>query len=230
MRFIFLFIFVFLLIEKTYANECNQIPKRGSKNFIIGYGSLMEENSRTRTNKEAINIKPILIKNFQREWGQRSQRYKITFLTVSRKIGSSINAIYYPLNIKSIKKLDKRESGYCRHRVKFKELKFFGKKVNPKNKNFWIYTAKKNNILKPDNNHPIVQSYVDIFLNGCFQIQDKFNIYNFSELCVETTKGWSSNWVNDRVHPRRPFLIPNFYRIDSLLSEKFSYYLNNQIE
>jgi hypothetical protein len=230
MRFIFLFIFVFLLIEKTYANECNQIPKRGSKNFIIGYGSLMEENSRTRTNKEAINIKPILIKNFQREWGQRSQRYKITFLTVSRKIGSSINAIYYPLNIKSIKKLDKRESGYCRHRVKFKELKFFGKKVNPKNKNFWIYTAKKNNILKPDSNHPIVQSYVDIFLNGCFQVQDKFKIYNFSKLCVETTKGWSSNWVNDRVHPRRPFLIPNFYRIDNLLSEKFSYYLNNQIE
>ena len=230
MRFIFLFIFVFLLIEKTYANECNQIPKRGSKNFIIGYGSLMEENSRTRTNKEAINIKPILIKNFQREWGQRSQRYKITFLTVSRKIGSSINAIYYPLNIKSIKKLDKRESGYCRHRVKFKELKFFGKKVNPKNKNFWIYTAKKNNILKPDNNYPIVQSYVDIFLNGCFQVQDKFKIYNFSKLCVETTKGWSSNWVNDRVHPRRPFLIPNFYRIDNLLSEKFSYYLNNQIE
>ena len=87
MRFIFLFIFVFLLIEKTYANECNQIPKRGSKNFIIGYGSLMEENSRTRTNKEAINIKPILIKNFQREWGQRSQRYKITFLTVTKKIG-----------------------------------------------------------------------------------------------------------------------------------------------
>ena len=109
-------------------------------------------------------------------------------------------------------------------------VRLFGKKVNPKNKNFWIYTAKKNNILKPDNNHPIVQSYVDIFLNGCFQVQDKFKIYNFSKLCVETTKGWSSNWVNDRVHPRRPFLIPNFYRIDNLLSEKFSYYLNNQIE
>jgi hypothetical protein len=229
-RFIILFILIFLLIEKTYADECNQIPKKGSKNFVIGYGSLMEENSRTRTNKEAINVKPIFIKNFQREWGQRSQRYKITFLTVSRKIGSTINAIYYPLNIKSIKKLDKRERGYCRYRVKFKELKFFDKKVNPKNKNFWIYTAKKNNVLKPDDNHPIVQSYVDIFLNGCFQIQDKFNIYNFSELCVETTKGWSSNWVNDRIHPRRPFLIPNFYRIDRLLSEKFSYYLNNQIE
>lgn len=230
MRFVFLLFLIFLMTVKTYADECNRIPIKGSKNFIIGYGSLMEKNSRTRTNKEAMNVKPLLIKNFQREWGHRSSRYKITFLTISRKIGSSVNAVYYPLNIKSIKKLDKREKGYCRYRVKFTELEFFGEKISGKNKNFWVYTAKRNNIIQPDNDHPIVQSYVDIFLNGCFQIQDKFKINNFSKLCVETTKGWSRNWVNDRIHPRRPFLIPNFYRIDSLLSQKFTYYLINKIE
>ena len=35
----------------------------------------------------AKNVKPILIKDFQREWGQRSTRYKITFLTISKKKG-----------------------------------------------------------------------------------------------------------------------------------------------
>ena len=225
-----LFFSIFLFSTKNYASECNQIPKKGSKNFIIGYGSLMEKSSRIRTNEEAINVKPLIINNFQREWGQRSSRYNITFLTISRKLGSTVNAVYYPLNIQSIKKLDRREKGYCRYRVKFEELRFYKQNVKPKNKNFWVYLAKKNNIIAPDNNHPIVQSYVDIFLNGCFQIQDKFNINNFSELCVETTKGWSTSWVNDRIHPRRPFLIPNFYRIDNLLSQKFKYYHSNKIE
>jgi len=227
--FMLLFILIFFNTN-VFADTCNQIPKKGSKNFIIGYGSLMEKESRTRTNKNAKNVKPILIKNFQREWGQRSTRYKITFLTISKKVGSSVNAVYYPLSIQDILKLDKRERGYCRSKVKAEELDFFNKKVQTKNKNFWVYAAKKDNILNPDEKHPIVQSYVDIFLNGCFQIQDKFKINNFANLCVKTTKGWSSKWVNDRVHARRPFLISNFYRIDSLLSKNFSYYFDNKIE
>jgi len=226
-----LFFFVLIFLTNTsLAQECNLKPPKGSDNFIVGYGSLMEKESRTRTNKNAKNVKPILIKNFQREWGQRSTRYKITFLTISQKKGSSLNAVYYPLSISGIIKLDKRERGYCRIKLKDDELNFFGKKLKLKNKNFWVYAARKQNVKNPDKKHPIVQSYVDIFLNGCFQIQDKFKINNFGKLCVETTKGWTPNWVNDRVHARRPFLIPNFYRIDTLLGENFNYYFDNIIE
>ena len=85
MKIIILIFVIVFTNAKTFANECNEIPKKGSKNFIIGYGSLMEKESRTRTNKNAKNVKPILIKDFQREWGQRSTRYKITFLTISKK-------------------------------------------------------------------------------------------------------------------------------------------------
>ena len=89
---------------------------------------------------------------------------------------------------------------------------------------------KEDKINLPNEKYPIVQSYVDIFLNGCFQIQDKFKINEFSDLCVQTTTGWSKSWVNDRVHARRPFLISNFNRIDSLLGRNFSYYFDNKIE
>ncbi len=230
MKIIILIFVVVFTNTNTFANECNEIPKKGSKNFIIGYGSLMEKESRTRTNKNAKNVKPILIKDFQREWGQRSTRYKITFLTISKKKGSTVNAVYYPLNIEGIIKLDKREKGYCRSKVNTEKLDFFNNKIDTKNKNFWVYAARKKNILNPDEIHPIVQSYVDIFLNGCFEIQDQFKIDDFANLCIETTKAWSTNWVNDRVHARRPFLIPNFYRIDNLLSKKFNYYFDNKIE
>ena len=190
----------------------------------------MEKDSRTRTNKDAKNVKPIMIKNFERTWGQRSSRYKITFLTIKKKEGAKLNAVYYPLSIKGISKLDKRERSYCRIKLKDNEVSFFNDKINLKNKNFWVYAAKPDKINAPDEKHPIVQSYVDIFLNGCFQIQDKFKINEFSDLCIETTTEWSKNWVNDRVHARRPFLISNFNRIDHLLGRNFSYYFDNKIE
>ena len=54
-------------------------PEPGSKNYIIGYGSLMETESRTRTNKSALVVKPILIKGFQRTWGQMEEYIKLPF-------------------------------------------------------------------------------------------------------------------------------------------------------
>ena len=230
MKKLYIIILFFIFCGHLSANECNQIPVSGSKNYIIGYGSLMEKESRMRTNKSAKNVKPIIVKDFKREWGHRSNRYKITFLTVSKKKNAQINAVYYPLSIKGIIKLDKREKSYCRIKLNNEKLLFFKKKINLKNKNFWIYAANPKKIIIPDNQHPIVQSYVDIFLNGCFQIQDKFKINNFAILCVDTTYGWSKNWVNDRINPRRPFLVPNFYRIDTLLGKKFNFYFENKYE
>jgi len=98
-------IIIFLFITSiSKASECNLSPEKGSKNYIVGYGSLMEKDSRTRTNKDAKNVKPLMVKNFERTWGQRSTRYKITFLTIKKKEGAKLNAVYYPLSIKGINK------------------------------------------------------------------------------------------------------------------------------
>ena len=45
----------------------------------------MEKESRTRTNKSALVVKPILIEGFERTWGQNGGIYKITFLTIIQK-------------------------------------------------------------------------------------------------------------------------------------------------
>ena len=224
---------IIVLIFSTHlaqSQECNLNPERGSKNYIIGYGSLMDKESRIRTNKSAFVVKPILIKGFERTWGLHGGMYKITFLTIIKKENSIVNAVYYPVSIKDLKKTDRRERVYCRVKVEGKDLSFYGKKIKTKNKNFWVYAANPGKIKKPNNNHPIVQSYVDLFIGGCFQIKERYKISEFPKQCVETTTEWSKYWVNDRVHARRPFLVPNFYKIDNLLSNFFDYYLDNKYQ
>ena len=65
---------------------------------------------------------------------------------------------------------------------------------------------------------PIVQSYVDIFVNGCLELQDRYGLDGFARECIDSTAGWSAHWVNDRIYPRRPFIYrKNAVRIDRLL-------------
>tara|TARA_Y100001954_G_scaffold105168_1_gene114369 strand:+ start:37 stop:729 length:693 start_codon:yes stop_codon:yes gene_type:complete len=228
-KFLIIIVLIFLT-QLVQSQECNLNPERGSKNYIIGYGSLMDKESRIRTNKSAFVVKPILIKGFERTWGLHGGMYKITFLTIIKKENSAVNAVYYPVSIKDLNKTDRRERGYCRVKVEGKDLSFYGKKIKTKNKNFWVYAANPGKIKKPTSSHPIVQSYVDLFIGGCFQIKERFKITEFPKQCVETTTEWSKYWVNDRVHARRPFLVPNFYKIDNLLSNFFDYYLENKYQ
>ena len=82
---LFTILIILISLSPVKAKDCNLIPELGSKNYIIGYGSLMEKDSRTRTNKSALVVKPILIDGFERTWGQSGGIYKITFLTIIQK-------------------------------------------------------------------------------------------------------------------------------------------------
>ena len=226
-------IFIFLLSTSLVnAQNCNLNPskKLGLKNFIIGYGSLMEEGSRTRTNPNAKIAKPIMVKGFERIWGHNGGNYKITFLTLVKKENSVINAVYYRVSLNSLKKFDRRESSYCRIKVSHDDLIFYDKKIKNNNSSFWIYAANPKRLKNPTEEHPIVQSYVDIFMNGCLQIQKKYKIKDFANACIKTTKGWSPYWVNDRIYSRRPFQVSNAYKIDQLLSKYFDHYYKHKIE
>ena len=232
MKFLNILLFFSLLSFQALANptSCNQTPAQGSNNYIIGYGSLMERESRMSTNPNAKLVEPILIKNFERLFGHSGGNYKTTFLTLIEKNGAKVNGGYYAVTLEDIIKTDQREKSYCRIKVNSNDLDFYGRKVKLENTNFWVYAANVERLQKPTATHPIVQSYVDIFLNGCFQIQEEFKLESFAKDCVETTKEWSEHWVNDRIHPRRPFAIANAMKIDQLLSKYFTNYYNLKIE
>lgn len=230
--FILIVVFLFCFSPQIQAStkDCNLNPSKNSKNYIIGYGSLMERESRMITNPQANRAEPVLVKGFQRVWGQNGGNYKTTFLTLIEKKDAKLNAIFYSVNIENLLKTDQRERSYCRIKVDEKNLDFYGRKVNSKDANFWIYAATPDRLKKPSATHPIVQSYVDIFINGCLQTEEEFKLQGFAKDCVQLTSDWSEQWVNDRLHARRPFAIKNAVKIDQLLSQYFSNYYNHPID
>ena len=90
----------------------------------------------------------------------------------------------------------------------------------------WIYV---NNFKKgerqqslPSPQFPIVQSYVDICLTGCLQIEQGFpESGDFAREFIESTQEWSKYSENDRVNPRRPSFagVPLASKIDHLLQK-----------
>jgi hypothetical protein len=73
----------------------------------------------------------------------------------------------------------------------------------------------------PSDVHPIVQSYVDVCLDGCLEIESMYpraKQANFAERFVRTTSNWGPPWINDRIYPWRPFVyVPRAWAIDALI-------------
>lgn len=225
--------FLFSLLSSNHevkANEtCYPTVNNSSQNFIIGYGSLMETKSRTLTEPSANDAYPIKVKGFQRLWGVNGGYYKTTFLTVIKKKDKWLNAVYYQANENDILNTDTRERDYCRTKVNRNDVEVLGLQSLPTG-DFWIYTINPDKVTVPTSDYPIVQSYVDIFMSGCLEIQKRYQIPNFAEMCITTTDDWSSYWINDRIHPRRPLVeIPKAGEIDQLLYPHFPDYFNHKI-
>jgi hypothetical protein len=136
-----------------------------------------------------------------------------------------VAAIFKLQDTASISAFDDREKrGSCREEVPIKILAPLAGRTLPQGQ-VWIYVTKSDLVHPVSEKHPIVQSYVDVFISGCFEIQEKFNINNFAAECITTTHDWSKSWVNDRIMPRRPFVHqPRAIDIDLLLHKTIPEY------
>lgn len=225
----FIIIFtVFLLTGlsiKAYANPviCHPIPDPQQAQYIIAYGSLMEAKSKNGTDSTSGKNRPVSVKNYQRGWFSKGESigFSTSYLGVIKRSNAHFNGTIFPLATPaSIKNYDKREKYYCRVSVPKEYIQPLDCSNLP-DAQFWIYVMKPEFIAKPSKKYPIVESYVDIFLSGCIEIENKFRLKNFAADCVSTTRNWSTHWVNDRIYPRRPFVFePNASKIDTLLNEE----------
>ena len=126
MRFFSYFLlFSFLAFKAFASSHCNLTPDPKSNNYIIGYGSLIERESRISTNPNAKIAEPIMIKNFERLFGHSGNNYKTTFLTLIEKKDAKVNAVYYAATLEDIAKTDQRERSYCRVKIDHKNLNFY---------------------------------------------------------------------------------------------------------
>jgi len=85
-----------------------------------------------------------------------------------------------------------------------------------------LFVSKPDYISKtkePTPDIPMVQSYVDICVNGCLEIEALYRTATgYAQEFMKTSTGWNKYWVNDRLYPRRPFIYcPNASAIDQAL-------------
>jgi len=197
--------------------------------YIIGYGSLFKKSSLNRTLPNVNEIKPILLKNYKRSWNaieNITPTFSTTFLGVEKSLNSQMNAIIFEVESTMIGELDKREFLYNRKKVELSDIEFLASSFNiTDNDDIWIYVTKES--AEPSKEYPIIQSYVDICISGCFEIEKDFKIDDFAKTFLLTTAQWSENWVNDRIFPRAPHIHqPDAYRIDKLIYENLEEYFH----
>jgi len=151
---------------------------------------------------------------------------------------SRLNGVIFEVTHETFKKLDKSEQEYCRIRVLPQHVAVLLNSSDTTAQlskeeaarivkgEIWVYVNTRSHLHgrdlphAPNSDFPIVQSYVDVFIAGCLEMEHKFNLKGFAKECIETTSYWSGNWVNDRVMPRRPFIYePKAWEIDALLKK-----------
>lgn len=226
---------IFFISWSTHSIAQNCHPKINVQlpQYMIGYGSLIDEQSKKRTDPSVEESFPVLIKGYKRSWSVHGNLpgLNATFLSITKDKDASFNGVIYKISKpENIQRYDKRETTYCREALNTDRVKMYSGTL-PDQKQVWVYTAIQKTNEYPTRDIPIVQSYVDIFIRGCIQIEEKFKISHFARDCIKSTGQWSNHWENDRVFPRRAFLYePYAPKIDALLKEilpeKFSHIIH----
>lgn len=229
--------------------------------YVFGYGSLMEYTSRSGTEPSAAGLYPAKVRGYRRGWFHRLGTPGLTtsFLGVVPEGSGTVNGVIY--RVDQIDETDKRERGYTRQEIGQDQLEWYDA-VNFKlhlgaSDRLYIYVTNPECYQIVDAESPVIQSYIDICINGCFQADyalgnlaaqppsptiaafnnielrgmfespryqvapEDLETSRFTQDFVATTAYWSEHWVNDRVHPRRPFAIKHAFRIDELMYNKF---------
>ncbi|MDI4662868.1 gamma-glutamylcyclotransferase [Xanthobacter autotrophicus] len=210
------------------------LPEQPS-DFLFGYGTLISEPSRTATSRRRVAAVPArisarfgLVRAFVAQGGARSGA-GFTALGLRRpRAGeepSSINGVVFPVrDAEEMAAFDRREGGYRRLEVDPAHLEAVGWQGLPRSGRVWIYVPRgrasppeegvAEDLAGPDAAYPLVQSYIDVVLQGALAEGAAF-----ARELIETTFDWSAFWLDDRPTPRRPWAATEQAgQIDRLLS------------
>lgn len=191
--------------------------------WVLGYGSLIQQASRVKDAKAALTALPVEARNLLRAWNHAPDYGPpaCSFLGVRHETGAVCNGVLFAAVGNDLAALDRRESGYERLEIPRRDLRVLvdESELPAGAVRFWVYgcSAKR----EPSEDLPFTQSYVDVCLSGCFEIEDADpELKGFARDFVTQTTGWNRHWVNDRLFPRAPSrTVPYASRIDRLLQE-----------
>lgn len=175
--------------------------------LIIGYGSLLNKRSRSRTILNAINEYPVKIKNYKRVFNLIAGDN--TVLNIEKDKNLWFNAVGILMDYKDMLEVMIREMQYDIIEIPVKDILIYDKKL-PSLKNisvFVVVCSDKNNLSKKE---PLLK-YVQANIFGCKQISDEFlQDYLKTTYCYKNNKLISlSKWI------KQVDLIKHFRKCDS---------------
>ena len=191
--------------------------------FIFGYGSLINTPSREATGGGRVDAVPARLGpkfNLVRSWVARSSSGFTALGLRPRQPDeevSTINGVVFPVDAESLPRFDRRESGYDRVVVPRDMIEPLSWRGLPAMGTIWTYVPRGSAAAAllpfPTAEFPIVQSYVDLVMEGALEYGPAF-----ARELIATTADWGRFWLNDRVTARRPWIAtPKAGDIDRLL-------------
>ena len=145
--------------------------------------------------------------------------------------GDTTSGVIYKVSDAEFEATKLRESDYKPTRMPPSAIKMLDGSPAPPEGEFWYFASKTKKTATAE--HPIVQSYVDICIDGCLEIEAIYPTArnaHFAEHFIRTCTDWKTPWMNDRIYPWRPFIyVPRASQIDALLRKVLGDDLFNEI-
>jgi hypothetical protein len=228
----YLFGFGSIMNTTTHAPWLKPSNKKKSKNGI-------NENSKSAQGTSSLpGVVAILKKGFgyERQWNFRSST-GFTALGVRKaenprhqqQCGSDINGVLFRVTKELMPDFDRREVGYEKVLIPLEYLDFdhgdatsesadmWHMQLSPEDR-LWLYVPLESHCKPADENHPLLQSYVDTVMQGCLEWGGEM----MAETFINTTGGWSTYFLNDTPSSRRPWLYRKDYTTIDRLLQKYA--------
>jgi hypothetical protein len=189
--------------------------------YIFGYGSLIERQSRIATWPSAEFASPVVVQGVARGWFDQTDvpSWSPTYLGGIADEGAESNGVIFRVTPAEFDSYTQRETGYKPTEIAPSQITMLDGSSTAPDGDIWYFANTRKRF--PSDVHPIVQSYVDVCLDGCLEIEAMYpraKQANFAERFVRTTSNWGPPWINDRIYPWRPFVhVPRAWAIDALI-------------
>jgi len=170
----------FFSVNASAKTICHPLPHFWQNQFIIGYGSLMDESSKKKTSSAASKNNPIFLKGFQRIWNVHYKNK--TYLGIKAHPEHLLSAVFFKLPFYEIHSFDQREQSYCRISIPTKNILSIPSSKPLPNGQFWVYVPKKT---YQSFNHPIPDYYVNLYLMACKKIANQHKLAKYYQSCLE---------------------------------------------
>mmetsp|Transcript_1976 Transcript_1976/g.7072 ORF Transcript_1976/g.7072 Transcript_1976/m.7072 type:complete len:260 (+) Transcript_1976:472-1251(+) len=151
---------------------------------------------------------------------------------------ATLNGLLFEVpSLEVMSRIDARELGaqYDKVEVDLESIQVLvGDALEKGRDRVYTYVMQKGHSARPSERFPIVQSYVDICVEGFLAVQEEYagvpELTRFAEEFVATTHGWDAPWVNDRAYPFRPWAaVPKAREIDMVLVESLPSFVLDSI-